>query len=140
MADRRCPYCGELVPSNSVTCPKCYKKIPSEPEPVRKESKGTKKDGRRYSRKVALALTLVPGLFGLLGLGLIYKNPRQKRGYIALALGLLFFVAAVFFTLAVFTIFLAVPCWIIYVLGYLGCLALVAMDGLVFRFHGAGPF
>ena len=134
MADRRCPYCGELVPSTSITCPKCYKKIPAEPEPVRRESDRPKNEsGRRYNRTVAILLSLIPGLFGLLGLGLIYRNPRQKRGYIALVLGLLFFVAAMGFTIGVFTVFLAVPCWIVYVLGYLGCLFLVFMDNLTLK-------
>ena len=131
MADRRCPYCGELVPSTSITCPKCYKKIPAEPEPVRRESDRPKNEsGRRYNRTVAILLSLIPGLFGFLGLGLIYRNPRQKRGYVALVLGLLFFVAAMGFTIGVLTVFLAVPCWIVYVLGYLGCLFLVFMDNL----------
>lgn len=134
MADRRCPYCGELVPSTSITCPKCYKKIPAEPEPVRRESDRPKNEsGRRYNRTVAILLSLIPGLFGLLGLGLIYRNPRQKRGYVALVLGLLFFVAAMGFTIGVLTVFLAVPCWIVYVLGYLGCLFLVFMDNLTLK-------
>ena len=134
MADRRCPYCGELVPSTSITCPKCYKKIPAEPEPVHRESDRPKNEsGRRYNRTVAILLSLIPGLFGLLGLGLIYRNPRQKRGYVALVLGLLFFVAAMGFTIGVFTVFLAVPCWIVYVLGYLGCLFLVFMDNLTLK-------
>ena len=134
MADRRCPYCGELVPSTSITCPKCYKKIPAEPEPVRRESDRPKNEsGRRYNRTVATLLSLIPGLFGLLGLGLIYRNPRQKRGYIALVLGLLFFVAAMGFTIGVLTVFLAVPCWIVYVLGYLGCLFLVFMDNFTLK-------
>ena len=134
MADRRCPYCGELVPSTSITCPKCYKKIPAEPEPIRRESDRPKNEsGRRYNRTVATLLSLIPGLFGLLGLGLIYRNPRQKRGYIALVLGLLFFVAAMGFTIGVFTVFLAVPCWIVYVLGYLGCLFLVFMDNFTLK-------
>ena len=134
MADRRCPYCGELVPSTSITCPKCYKKIPAEPEPVRRESDRPKNEsGRRYNRTVAILLSLIPGLFGFLGLGLIYRNPRQKRGYVALVLGLLFFVAAMGFTIGVFTVFLAVPCWIVYVLGYLGCLFLVFMDNLTLK-------
>lgn len=134
MADRRCPYCGELVPSTSITCPKCYKKIPAEPEPVRRESDRPKNEsGRRYNRTVAILLSLIPGLFGLLGLGLIYRNPRQKRGYVALVLGLLFFVAAMGFTIGVFTVFLAVPCWIVYVLGYLGCLFLVFMDNITLK-------
>ncbi len=135
MADRRCPFCGELVPSNSITCPKCFRKIPVEPEPVRKERRENPKteQGRRYSKKLALILTLIPGLFGILGLGLIYRNPRQKRGYLALVFGALFFILAVFLTLGVFSIFIAVPCWIIYVLMYLGCAAMVLMDNVLIR-------
>lgn len=136
MADRRCPYCGELVPSNSITCPKCFKKIPSEPEPVREERQERKpknENGRRYSRKVALLLSLIPGLFGFLGLGLIYRNPRQKRGYVALVLGLLFFWAAVLLTMPLVLVFVAVPCWIIYALMYLGCAAMVFMETVSFR-------
>lgn len=141
MADRRCPYCGELVPSNSVTCPKCYKKIPVEPEPVRDRSGGDQKRQRRGgSRKIAILLSIIPAFVGLLGLGLIYRNPRQKRGYIVLLLGLLFFVAAVFLTFGIFTIVFAVPCWIMYVLLFLGCLALASLDDMVFKFHGVGPF
>lgn len=134
MADRRCPYCGELVPSTSITCPKCYRKIPSEPEPVRRESGSQSKgSGRSSSRTIAILLSVIPGLFGLLGLGLIYKNPRRKIGYIALVIGLLFFIAAMGFTIGVVTVFLAVPCWIIYALGYLGCLLLTFMDGFTVR-------
>lgn len=140
MADRRCPYCGELVPSNSVTCPKCYKKIPVEPEPVRRERRTSEEGGGRTpSRKIALALAVIPGFFGLLGLGLIYRNPRQKRGYMALVLGLLVFLVAVCFTVFIMTIFLAVPFWIIYALLYLGCLAITFMEGVTFRVGGMGP-
>lgn len=139
MADRRCPYCGELVPSNSVTCPKCYKKIPTEPEPVRRERRSSEGGGRTPNRTVALLLAIIPGFFGLLGLGLIYRNPRQKRGYLALVLGLLVFLVAVCFTVFIVTIFLAVPFWIIYALLYLGCLALTFMEGVTFRVGGMGP-
>ena len=131
--DRRCPYCGELVPSNSITCPKCYKKIPKEPEPARRESKPEQREKKGYSRKLAILLSIIPAFVGLLGLGLIYVNPRRKRGYIAFALGLLFFVMAVFLTMAGVTIFLAVPCWIVYVLMFLGCLALVSLDNVSIR-------
>ena len=134
MADRRCPYCGELVPSNSLTCPKCYKRIPKEPEPAPRREERRETGGKRdYSRKIAVFLCLIPGLFGLLGLGLVYRNPRQKRGYIALVIGLLVFVAAAFLTMGGFTIFLAVPFWIVYVLMYLGCLALIGLDNFSVR-------
>ena len=138
MADRRCPYCGELVPSNSITCPKCFKKIPVEPETVRREERSSGRgrtgiEGRRYNRTIALALAIIPGLIGLLGLGLIYKNPRSRLGYLALVFGLLFFIAAVLFTVSFILIFVAVPCWIIYALIFIFSLALTVMDFSAFR-------
>ena len=48
--------------------------------------------------------------------------------------------AAVFLTFGIFTIVFAVPCWIMYVLLFLGCLALGSLDDMVFKFHGVGPF
>lgn len=69
-----------------------------------------------------LILSIVPAFVGLLGLGLIYKYPTRKRGYIALLLGLLVFAGAVAGTMSLVLIPLAVPLWIIYVLLFLGCL------------------
>lgn len=133
MAERRCPYCGELVPSNSITCPKCYKRIPNEPEPVSNESVQKKTRGGGRSRTIALILSLVPALVGLLGLGLIYRNPKGKFGWFSLAFGIMFFVAALFLTMGGFTVFLAVPCWIFYAIIFLACLALVVLDNLFVR-------
>ncbi len=136
MVDRNCPNCGELVLSSSIICPKCFRKIPVEPELDRKErvrKRGGQDVGRKYNSKIALILSIVPALVGLLGLGLIYRNPHQKRGYIAFVIGILFFVAAICFTMFLVTIFLIVPCWIIYVLIFLGCLAMVSTDNLFVR-------
>ncbi len=132
MADRRCPNCGERVPSTNITCPKCYKKIPVEPQTVADEDNksGNRRNSHNANQKIALLLSLIPGLFGILGLGLIYRNPRKKRGYMALVVGLLVFVAAMLLTLGLVTVFLATPLWIIYVLMYLGCLAMVVMDNI----------
>ena len=55
------------------------------------------------------------------------------RLLLALLFGALFFILAVFLTLGVFSIFIAVPCWIIYVLMYLGCAAMVLMDNVFVR-------
>ncbi len=124
MADRRCPNCGELVPSNSITCPKCFKKIPNDPEPVRNDNgagSGTKPRKDR-NRTVMLVLSIIPAFIGLLGLGLIYKYPTRKRGYVALLLGLLVFAGAVAGTMSIILIPLAVPLWILYALLFLGCL------------------
>ena len=47
-------------------------------------------------------LSIVPGFFGILGLGQIYRNYRQKRGYVFLLLGLFFAIGAI--TLLLFPI------------------------------------
>ncbi len=124
MAERRCPNCEELVPSNSITCPKCYKKIPNDPDPVRSGSGDSRSTGSNRSRNstIMLLLSIIPAFIGLLGLGLIYKYPTRKRGYVALILGLLVFAGAVAATLSIILIPLAVPLWILYVLMFLGCL------------------
>ncbi len=124
MAERRCPNCGELVPSNSITCPKCYKKIPSDPDPDRSGSgdSGSTGSSRSRSSTIMLLLSIIPAFIGLLGLGLIYRYPTRKRGYVALILGLLVFAGAVAATLSIILIPLAVPLWILYVLMFLGCL------------------
>lgn len=123
MAERRCPNCGELVPNNSITCPKCFKKIPNNPQPSENSGSGSPKGRTRTgrSRKLMMFLTIVPAFVGLLGLGLIYKDPKRKRRYIALGLGLLIFVGAVAATVSLVLIPLAVPFWILYVLLFLAC-------------------
>lgn len=129
MPDRRCPYCNELVPSTSITCPKCYKRIPTEPQTAqeeRQEDAGHGDAGRRFNRKVGLLLNLVPGIFGILGLGQIYRDPRGKTGYIFLLLGLLLFGSAMLILLSFFPILsalVAFPLLILYVLLYIGAAA-----------------
>ena len=99
MSDRFCPFCGELVPSTSVTCPKCYRKIPAEPDAPKEERRRERqrdtpvgeRPKRSYNKKVALALAVIPGFFGVLGLGQIYKDYRSTGGYFILLLGLLLF-------------------------------------------------
>ena len=125
MADRRCPFCGELVPSNSLTCPKCYKKIPADyqPEPVQpQQAKGT-------NRKFALILGAVLGLFGLLGMGQLYSG-RYKRGATFLVVGLIFFIPAIILTFIIPFIswILAVPLFVIYAILYLAALADLVID------------
>lgn len=124
MAQRRCPYCGEMVPSNSITCPKCYKKLPNEEPGKATEFVGKAEDSAKKLRrnpKIAIGLDLVLGLVGLLGIGQVYMG-RPRFLFVTL-IGLLVFVAAVCLTVFIFTIILAVPMWIIYVLMYLGVLA-----------------
>lgn len=144
MADRRCPNCGELVPSTSVTCPRCYKKIPSDREST-PEYKIYNEDGsvhrepkeRSTNSKTALLLALIPGLFGLLGLGILYQNPREPRGYALLALGLLVFIVVNFllFITVGLSFILVLPLIIFYVLLYLASLVLTVFTSsmMVFR-------
>lgn len=126
MAERRCPNCGELVPSNSITCPKCYKKIPNDPEPVRDSGQSSGTGGRKTpwtpNMKIAFALDIILGLFGLNGIGQLYCG--RRRGAIFLGVGLLVFVIAGLLTWVIppFSIVLALPFYIIYVLIYLGCI------------------
>ncbi len=87
---RYCPKCGEAVPSNSITCPKCYAKMPAE-EPKKERKESSPRTDRQKSRRIRLTLTVVPAFFGILGLGQIYRNYRSMRGYIFLLLGILFF-------------------------------------------------
>lgn len=125
MADRRCPFCGELVPSNSLTCPKCYKKIPADyqPEPVQPQQT------RRPSRKFAIILGAVLGLFGLLGMGQLFCG-RYKRGAMFLIVGLIFFIPAVILTFIIPMIswVLAIPLFVIYAILYLVALADLVID------------
>jgi hypothetical protein len=91
---RKCPYCGEAVPSYSLSCPKCYREIPreevAEPEPEPARQPGAK------NRTLITILSLVPGLFGILGLGLIYQDFRNTKGWIFLGAGLLIFAGLMF--------------------------------------------
>ena len=89
---RYCPKCGEPVPSNSLTCPKCYAKMPPEPVKVNDDGTGSRKKTYNNDNKTLyLILAIIPGLFGILGLGQIVRDYTQKRGYIFLLIGLLLF-------------------------------------------------
>jgi len=124
---RRCPKCGEPVPSNCLTCPKCYAKIPAEPvktESTRQESSGTGQSAR--DPKIALLLTIIPAIFGLLGLGMIYMNSKRTEGYLILAVGLVLFLcgnALLFmptdFIVAIFKTILGVGLLFLYILLFL---------------------
>ncbi len=136
MPERRCPYCNELVPSNSLTCPKCYKKIPVEPEPASKYDQGTRKEPSRDQKKLkrAIALDAVIGLFGLLGIGQLYLGSR--RGAAFLLIGLVFFLpaAVLAFIVPFVSTFFAIPLFVIYALLYLAALADLVLGSVVFRF------
>ena len=92
---RKCPYCGEEVPTFSVTCPKCYNEIPREEEKAQ-QSRGYSVPNdrvpatRTYSKTLILILAIVPALFGIMGLGQIYQG-RTEKGVKFLIVGLLSF-------------------------------------------------
>lgn len=133
MADRRCPNCGELVPSNSITCPKCYRRLPEESdrskerrwrregtatsaEVGRDRPEGGGSGGKRPSRKVALALNAIPGIFGILGLGQMYMR-EWKRGAAFLVAGLVCYAipTVLWMFLSIFSWFFSLPFYMIYI-------------------------
>ena len=148
MSDRFCPFCGELVPSTSVTCPKCYRKIPAEPIPEKQERKRRERTDtpvgerpkRGYNKNIALVLAVVPGFFGFLGLGQIYRDYRRTGGYFLLLIGLLVFAAAMLllsnnghgFTIGVLSTIGAFPLMLLYAFMYIGALVDVLLNS-VFR-------
>jgi hypothetical protein len=144
MNNRRCPYCNEYVPSTSITCPRCYKQIPPDKDPVRKEdvynTDGTihkQPKQRNVDNRTAMLLALIPGLVGLLGLGLLYRDPRNPRGWSLLALGLAIFciVNAMLFLTVGLSLLLVMPLIIIYVLLYLFNLFITVVSGGMMMFR-----
>ena len=97
---RKCPYCGEFVPSNSLNCPKCYKSIPREEYTVKEDIKtGTIPNDRApsvhvFNRKTVMFLALIPAAIGLMGLGQIYEREYNK-GVKFLIAGIILFVSIV---------------------------------------------
>lgn len=91
MSDRRCPNCGELVPSNSLTCPSCYKEIPRDAVvyEIHEDDdgpSGRSGAGKDKNRTLTLILALL-GVFGFMGLGQIYQG-HHRKGSIFLVIGL----------------------------------------------------
>jgi len=93
MKERKCPHCGEYVQKNSLTCPKCFGEIPRDPPP----EYVIKEDRKERSGKVpsaAVLLSIIPPFVGLLGLGLIFLDPKNSKGYWFMAAGLLLFLTS----------------------------------------------
>jgi hypothetical protein len=89
------------VDNNSLTCPKCFKEIPRDvPTASEPRSEDTRSNpnnaGRKINRSVTLVLAVIPALFGLLGLGQIYSNPNNLKGFKLLGLGLIIFIPFAF--------------------------------------------
>ena len=75
--------------SNCITCPKCYTKIPAEPVSA-EETKQS--EPKKKSHSTRILLTVIPGFFGLLGLGILYDDTKNMLGYKFLIAGLLLFI------------------------------------------------
>lgn len=90
-----CPHCGVAVPSNCISCPKCFREIPRGGDPPRGPVYDAAKEDtgriRSPSRKIVMLLATLPVLFGLLGLGQIYINYKDSKGYMFLIAGLILF-------------------------------------------------
>jgi len=92
-----CPKCGEPVPSSAKQCPKCYAKITDDVKEVRfRDDPEVKKE---RSDRIAMALAIIPGFLGILGLGLVYKDRSNQRWMYYLGLGLAFFLMGNFLLL-----------------------------------------
>lgn len=137
---RRCPYCGEEVPSFSLNCPKCYKDIPRDEYKVKEDiKKGPIPNDRapsirRIDMRIVIILALIPAAIGLMGIGQMYER-EYRKGLFFLIPGLLMFTALV----ALFTnygsfgsaAFLAVAGIIFLLILYIGLYAVQAFDAIV---------
>ncbi|MDR1404762.1 MAG: hypothetical protein LBJ20_04255 [Candidatus Methanoplasma sp.] len=103
MSQNRCPFCGERIQRNNLTCPRCFREIPREPQAgcSRITTDNVQKKYPEKSLGIALFLAAAPAFAGILGLGMIYLNPRERRGYWFLAAGLALFLPIIilFFTM-----------------------------------------
>ena len=139
---RKCPYCGESVPSFSINCPKCYRDIPREEKKNEEKEdikRGTIPNNRMPSVKIidmriVLILALIPAAVGLMGMGQIYER-YYRKGLTFLGIGLLLFIPLVLvisnydafgsntFVAVILTIFLLIL--------YIAMYAIQAFDALV---------
>ena len=96
---RKCPKCGAVVPDNSLTCPQCYTEVPRdlvETEPLHDRNEFREQiERRKKNMKISLALAVIPAFFGILGIGLIYQDSRDYRGWQFLAIGAILYLLPV---------------------------------------------
>ena len=101
ISERRCPECNDLVPSNSITCPRCYKAVPRDEKPAGTGRSAQKTDTYRIQEtrvkdmRIAMLLAIIPGVFGIQGLGLIYLDYKESRGWIFLLIGAVLFLSLI---------------------------------------------
>ena len=84
---------------------------------------GKTSSGGGKNRSIALLLAIVPGIFGVLGLGILYNNKSSRPGILLLAIGLLTFIlflVIVTSSIPILNIILAIPVAIFYGLLYIG--------------------
>ena len=138
MGDRKCPYCGERVPSFSVNCPNCYRSLPGEER--QQETYRIIDDDRapsvyRVDRRVVAFLAFIPAVFGLFGLGQMYQRDWRK-GFMFLMMGVLMMTVIVLINTefsGAGVIILTIGLFILFIGGYL----IQAFDAVVrslFRF------
>ena len=137
---RKCPYCGEPVPSFSINCPKCYRSIPREEERPKEDiRKGTVPNDRAPSvhvinMRVVLILALIPAAIGFMGMGQIYEREYRKGLYFFIP-GFLLFVSLVAIISSYGSFgagtFLAVAGTIFLLIIYIGLYAVQAFDAIV---------
>jgi len=104
---RKCPKCGAVVPDNSLTCPQCYTEVPRdlvETEPLHDRNEFREQiERRKKNMKISLALAIIPAFFGILGIGLIYQDSRDYRGWKFLAVGAVLYILPVITLMIGFT-------------------------------------
>jgi endogenous inhibitor of DNA gyrase (YacG/DUF329 family) len=119
MNQKKCPFCGELVHRNDLTCPKCFKEVPRD-QSVDETRYASNKNSREKGKVsgAALLLAIFPPIFGLLGLGIIYKDHKDRNGYWFLIGGLLLFLPSlwILFTMLRSGFFSAVLLFIVLVI------------------------
>ncbi|MBE6517072.1 MAG: hypothetical protein E7Z67_02660 [Thermoplasmata archaeon] len=133
MADRRCPYCKELVPEFSVNCPRCYRDIPPEASGRKPIDEGRAPSVKSVNRRAIAMLALIPGAVGLMGLGHFYQKDYRK-GLMFLCMGVVMMTAIVMLVTSisasisgVFSVVLTV----FMVIMFIGTYLLQAFDAMV---------
>ena len=148
---RYCPNCRAVVPENSLNCPQCFAEIPRDGFISDREQMGytpsrdeyeENLEKRHKSSVVVLLLAIIPAFFGILGMGQIYRDRRDKVGWYFFVGGLiLVMLAATLLTVGfagglLGTIILAIPaviCIVVYVLAAIVSVV-DAMTGSLIRF------
>ena len=137
LSGRRCPYCGERIPSFADNCPSCYRSVPREDK---QETYRIIEDDRapslyRVDHRIVIFLAFIPAVFGLFGLGQLYQKDWHK-GMMFLMVGILMMTTIVLINIewsGAGAIVLTIGLLILFIGGYL----IQAFDAVVrslFRF------